>query len=229
MRRTMRLKLKATSFVRSSVRWRYGWTHPMIYGKSDAEDESFFSDETQVDPGNSEALQSLASVRLSQQRPDEAKQCLEQAWSAWKDLDLEDPKVPPVSTRLSIVKLFLELSLYAPALLVLQGIMAADDQDVEAWYLEGWCFFIMSEQAQENGGTLDDLTWQELARDSRDCLETCRVLHTTQEHSDEPILEHVEELITKLEAQGITPTPAEEDEGGEWEDVASEDSDVEMQ
>ena len=144
-----------------------------------------------MDPGNSEALQSLASVRLSQQRPDEAKQCLEQAWSAWKDLDLgmydayirirtdipsEDPKVPPVSTRLSIVKLFLELSLYAPALLVLQGIMAADDQDVEAWYLEGWCFFIMSEQAQENGGTLDDLTWQELARDSRDCLETCRVV-----------------------------------------------------
>lgn len=130
-------------------------------------------------------------MRLSQQRPDEAKQCLEQAWSAWKDLDLgmcraymesglmvslEDPKVPPVSTRLSIVKLFLELSLYAPALLVLQGIMAADDQDVEAWYLEGWCFFIMSEQAQENGGTLDDLTWQELARDSRDCLETCRVV-----------------------------------------------------
>ena len=54
--------------------------------------------------------------------------------------------------------------------------MAADDQDVEAWYLEGWCFFIMTEQAQENGGTLDDLTWQELARDSRDCLETCRVV-----------------------------------------------------
>lgn len=84
--------------------------------------------------------------------------------------------MPPVSTRLSIIKLFLELSLYAPALLVLQGIMAADDQDVEAWYLEGWCFFIMTEQAQENGGTLDDLTWQELARDSRDCLETCRVV-----------------------------------------------------
>jgi hypothetical protein len=41
-----------------------------------------------TDPGNAEALQALASVRMSQQRPDEAKQCLEQAWSAWKDLDL---------------------------------------------------------------------------------------------------------------------------------------------
>ena len=42
----------------------------------------------QTDPGNPEALQTLASVRMSQSRPDDAKQCLEQAWSTWKDLDL---------------------------------------------------------------------------------------------------------------------------------------------
>ncbi len=80
----------------------------MIYGKCGDDIQDFFSDmyytsfapeaestceellkfALQVDPGNSEALQSLASVRLSQQRPDEAKQCLEQAWSGWKDLDL---------------------------------------------------------------------------------------------------------------------------------------------
>ena len=41
----------------------------------------------QVDSGNSEALQALASVRLSQQRPDEAKQFLEQAWTQWKDFE----------------------------------------------------------------------------------------------------------------------------------------------
>lgn len=54
--------------------------------------------------------------------------------------------------------------------------MASDDQEVEAWYLEGWCFFLMAEQAQENGGKLDDLTWEELARDARDCLETCQMV-----------------------------------------------------
>ena len=42
----------------------------------------------ETDPGHPEALQALASVRMSQQRPEEAKQCLEQAWTAWKDLDL---------------------------------------------------------------------------------------------------------------------------------------------
>ncbi|RPD60083.1 TPR-like protein [Lentinus tigrinus ALCF2SS1-7] len=186
----------------------------------------------QTDPGNTEALQALASVRMSQQRPDDAKVCLEQAWSQWKDLELDDPRLPPIPSRLAIVKLFLELSLYTPALLVLQGIMATDDQEVEAWYLEGWCFFLMAEQAQENGGKLDELTWEELARDARDCLETCQMLHTNQEHPDAPLLEHVRELIAKLELLGIHPSPEGEgdDDGDGWEDVedSDDDGDVEM-
>jgi hypothetical protein len=54
--------------------------------------------------------------------------------------------------------------------------MASDDQDVEAWYLEGWCFFLMAEQAKENGGKLEDLGWEDLVRDARDCLETCHTV-----------------------------------------------------
>jgi len=63
--------------------------------------------------------------------------------------------------------------------MVLQGIMASDDEEVEAWYLEGWCFFLMAEQAREHGGKkLDELTWEELARDSRDCLEACKTVRS---------------------------------------------------
>ncbi|KAH9850375.1 hypothetical protein C2E23DRAFT_836255 [Lenzites betulinus] len=185
----------------------------------------------QTDPGNTEALQTFASVRMSQQRPDEAKAYLEQAWSQWKDLDLDDSRLPPIPSRLALVKLFLELGLYTPALLVLQGIMATDDQEVEAWYLEGWCFFMMAEQAQENGGKLDELTWEELARDSRDCLETCQTLHINQEHPDKPLLEHARELIAKLESLGIQPSPEQDGSDGEgWEDTegSDEDEDVEM-
>ncbi|EKM58296.1 uncharacterized protein PHACADRAFT_26810 [Phanerochaete carnosa HHB-10118-sp] len=198
----------------------------------------------QADPGNTEALQALASVRLSQQRPDEAKQCLEQAWTQWKDLEpallsphtfADDHRLPPIPTRLALVKMFLELELFEPALLVLSGIMAFDDQEVEAWYLEGWCFFLMAEQAQENGGTLQELAWEQLARDARDCLETCKMLHESQEHPDTPLLEHAKELIAKLESQGVQPSPEgggdEDDEDGEggWENVdGDEDEDVEM-
>jgi hypothetical protein len=91
---------------------------------------------------------------------------------------IDDPKVPPIESRLALVKLFLELSLYAPALLVLHGVMSSDDQEVEAWYLEGWCYFLMAEQAKENGGTLDDLSWEDLAKDSRDRLETCQMVQS---------------------------------------------------
>lgn len=85
----------------------------------------------------------------------------------------DDPKLPPIGTRLSLVKLFLEVSLFSPALLVLQGVMAVDDQEVEAWYLEGWCFFLMAEQSKETGEKVEELSWQELAQDARDCLDTC--------------------------------------------------------
>lgn len=85
--------------------------------------------------------------------------------------------MPSIAARLVLVKLFIELSSYTPALLVLHGIMSSDDQEVEAWYLEGWCFYLMSEQAQESGGSIDGLTWQELAKDSRDCLEACQVVN----------------------------------------------------
>jgi hypothetical protein len=50
--------------------------------------EDLLSLALQTDPENPEALQALASVRMSQQRPDDAKSCLERAWSAWKNLEL---------------------------------------------------------------------------------------------------------------------------------------------
>ncbi|OCH94383.1 TPR-like protein [Obba rivulosa] len=194
--------------------------------------ENLLNTALQVDPGNAEALQTLASVRLSQQRPDDAKACLEQAWTAWKDLDLDDPRLPLIPTRLALVKLFLELELYTPALLVLQGVMASDDQEVEAWYLEGWCFFLMAEEAREKGEPLDGLAWEELARDARDCLETCQMLHVNEEYPDAPLLNHAKELIEKLEALGIHQSPPGEDEedGEDWEDAdgSDEDEDVEM-
>lgn len=166
---------------------------------------------------------------------------------------VDDPKVPSIPVRLSLVKLFLELSLFNPALLTLQGIMASDDQEVEAWYLEGWAFYLMAELAHESpNGKLEGegLTWEELAQDARDCLETCKnvgvikvafirwtltdtiQLHVAQEHGDGPILEHVNELVDSLEAKGIKPTPEDEQDDDGWEDADADsedgDGDVDM-
>ncbi|KAF8588289.1 TPR-like protein [Ramaria rubella] len=186
----------------------------------------------QTDPTSCEALQTLASVRMSQKRPEEAQECAERAWEAWKDLDPDSTAMPSLPVRLSLTRLFLELSLFAHALSILSGVLAADDQEVEAWYLEGWCFYLMAEQARETEANVEGLTWEELARDARACLDTCQMLHQGQEHSDELILQHVREIISELTAAGVGPSPESEtvDEGGDeddtWED---EEGDVEME
>jgi hypothetical protein len=158
---------------------------------------------------------------------------------------VDDAQVPAVPARLSLTRLFLELAMYKEALCVLTGIIMTDDQEVEAWYLEGWCFMLMGEDAKEKGIKVEDLSWDELARDARDCLETCRhvspnpstdclsliclQLHESQNHPDTALLQHVQELVSQLAALGIE-SRNDEDQGGEWEDVTdSEDDDVEME
>ena len=157
---------------------------------------------------------------------------------------VDDAQVPAVPARLSLVRLFLELVMYKEALSVLTCIIMTDDQEVEAWYLEGWCFMLMGEDAKEKGIKVEDLSWDELARDAFDCLETCKhvcptpppptildflfslQLHESQNHPDTALLQHVQELISQLAALGIEPR----DEGGEWENVSdSEEEDVEME
>ena len=53
-------------------------------------------------------------------------------------------------------------------------------------------------------------------------------LHRNQEHPDEPMLEHIKELIAKLDSLGISASPLEDvpDEEGDEEDWESDDGSV---
>ena len=216
--------------------------------EDDAEEQctSLLNVALETDPQNVEALHCLGSVRMSQQRPAEALELAYRAWAPWKNLQSDDISLPPLAGRLSLTRLFIELSQFTSALIILQGIMASDDQDVEAWYLEGWCFYLMGQQKKE-GRSLDgaeDLSWEDLHRDARDCLETCKTvssvilyafsfislnmnrttkLHESLDHPDDQILSHTKELIQELEANGITPSPEGEEPDGvdedDWDDV----------
>jgi len=57
---------------------------------------------------------------------------------------------------------------------VLQAVFAADDEEVEAWYLQGWCFVLMGEHIKASSEPIKDLDLGELAQDARDCLDTCQ-------------------------------------------------------
>lgn len=141
---------------------------------------------------------------------------------------VDDPALPPLQTRIALAKIFLELELYVPALEVIQGILAADDTDAEAWYLDGWAHFLIAEVSHEAGQE----GWEDEAREARDSLESCLALHVAQDHPDLPLREHARELVAKLEALGIKPSPDGEDEGEgeEWEDEdGSEDGDGDVE
>jgi len=198
--------------------------------------DSLLSTALQIDPHNLEALQSLASVRLSQEKPEEALAALRTFPPSLPDTPLARNQVLvatlPLPVRLVRAKLLLECSAYHDALDVLEGVLASDDTSVEGWYLMGWGWWLEAERRKEGGEIegSDGLTWEDIARDSRDCLETCRTLHQLQADPDTPILEHVQELLGTLDALGILPSPAEDDEeanGDDWEDL-SDDEDVEM-
>jgi len=212
--------------------------------EAESQCETYLNIALQLDPNSPEALQSLASVRMSQSRPEEAKELVGKAWRIWKDLAEDDARSASPAVLLSLTRIFIELALYDTALEILQVVFAVDDEEVEGWYLQGWCFVLMAEQARESGVKMKigggdgadeeaELGWEELARDARDCLETCRNLHRIQEHGDGALLEHVEELISDLEKAGVHPSAPDAAEAasgdGEEEDGwTDEDEDVEM-
>ncbi len=120
----------------------------------------------QIEEGNLEALQCLASVRMSQQRSEDARGLVKQVWNGWKAVEggqssafstlcdtscflkmiYAHPRHP--SSSLSHV-CFIELAEYKDALDVLQVALQVDEEDVEAWYLRGWCFVLMAQLAKE--------------------------------------------------------------------------------
>ncbi len=53
-------------------------------------------------------------------------------------------------------------------------------------------------------------------------------LHRNQEHPDEPMLEHIKELIAQLDSMGISASPLEDgpDEEGDEDDWESDDGSI---
>ncbi|KAH6559977.1 hypothetical protein BASA50_006642 [Batrachochytrium salamandrivorans] len=106
-------------------------------------------------PTNPEVYQTLASVRLSQSRPAEARVCLEKSMDLWytepkEDAPLvADPAWIGYPLRVSLAKLLMEVELNERALVVLQTCQVEDDEDAEIWYLYGWCYLQLSSSHAE--------------------------------------------------------------------------------
>jgi tetratricopeptide (TPR) repeat protein len=172
-----------------------------------------------IAPNNPEPLQTLASIRISQQRVDDAKAALTRSLDLWRDIEPDDPKIPDYSTRISLSRLLMEAGMEDDAVEVLERLVAENDGSVEAWYLGGWCLQLLAGKQKEKGV---EKTAMSLMRASREWLENCLKLYALIEYEDERLKEHAEELLSELNGV-LGPSTGEEDE--EWEEDDGDDDD----
>ncbi|TPX57156.1 hypothetical protein PhCBS80983_g04006 [Powellomyces hirtus] len=124
---------------------------------AEAQCEALTHRATTADPSNPEAHLVLASMRLSQCRPDDAIASISTSMDLWfsppsssassssasSSPPSQPQPQPPYPARINLVKILLELSLHDRALAVLRTLEEENDEDPEAWYLYGWCLYRM--------------------------------------------------------------------------------------
>ncbi|EAW24926.1 ACL4 family protein [Aspergillus fischeri NRRL 181] len=207
--------------------------------EEDAENqcESLITEALLVDPQAPEVLQTLASIRISQLRQDDARAALSRSLELWKDLPPEDPKVPEFATRVSLARLLMEVAMELEALEVLERLILEDDQSVEAWYLGGWCLYLLAEKRQapkdaEAEASPESQRQASLVA-SREWLKQSLTLYDLVQYEDERLKEHALELVEEMNKEigedmedDSNAEDAEGEEGeGDWEDEIEDESD----
>ncbi|KAI8324148.1 TPR-like protein [Martensiomyces pterosporus] len=194
--------------------------------------EEFLECAAKVDPECPEVFQTMASVRLSQNRPEDARECVSRSMSIWANKDQNDPsQIPSYDNRLALVRLLLELDQKDEALEMLERLQKEDDENVDMWYLYGWTYHLQSEEAADNEADKNDILGS-----ARECFKKAIKMASIQEYEDEGLVAHATDLIKAINV--VVPAGDDEDEDEmnaqadglneqEWEDIVSDD-DVEM-
>lgn len=171
-----------------------------------------------VCPESPTVLQTVASVRISEVRIDEARSALTRSMQVWKHLPADDVHVPDFATRISLTRLLLEVEMESEAIDVVDQLVQDDDESVEALYLGAWSRSLLHEKSQS----------EDTASESRDWFRRCLRLYTSLGYEDEKLRQHAVEVIARLdEILGTSTTGEEEedeaDDDGEKEDQKDDD------
>ncbi|KAL8667392.1 MAG: hypothetical protein Q9202_000608 [Teloschistes flavicans] len=193
--------------------------------------ESLITEAMLVAPECPEPLQTLASVRISQTRMDEAMKALVESIEIWKDSPAGDESVPNFPTRISLARLLMEVGMEDDALEVLERLVEEDDTSVEAWYLGGWCQYLVMEKGKiASFSVVESATKNDLEGSasraalisSRDWLSNSLRLFEQQDYEDERLREHALELVQGLDADLGDAIEEEEEDGVDDDDWESE-------
>ncbi|KKP01206.1 hypothetical protein THAR02_06688 [Trichoderma harzianum] len=206
--------------------------------ETDAEQrcEALITEAMLIAPEYPETWQTVANVRISQERLDEARTALKRSLELWQDLPPEHPSVPEFPTRVSLARLLMETELEEQALSVLERLVTDDDSSVEVWYLGGWCLYVAGEKLREakpqQNGTEDSASeeWKATWGYARKWLTQSLKLYELQEYEDDRLGEHAVELMQSINKELGEPPEGEDEE--EWSGISDdedEDDDEEMQ
>ncbi|XP_077382383.1 uncharacterized protein LOC144021951 [Festucalex cinctus] len=178
--------------------------------------KEFIERALQYHPGNPEGLQLMASYLFSTEKNQEGKEYLLKSVRLWlpaqnqteASSSLEDDmqnQIPPYESRITTAKLLVESEEYEMAVEVLEGLLEEDDEVVQVWYLSGWVCYLQLERAKElqerEGRTLTEVEEEErsaLKEAARLHLTKAKKLHSKLRCDDQPMLEHVEQLLGEL-------------------------------
>lgn len=206
---------------------------------AEARCEALITEATMLAPELPDAWQTVANVRVSQSRRDDAVAALERSMALWTALEPEDPGVPPFPSRVSLTRLLIECDLQQKAVDVCERLVLDDDGSVEAWYLGGMAHYTLGEKGKSeasdtkngNNSTEAKDSWKKEWVRARQWLSQCLLLFEAQDYEDERLGEHAKELLATVNAEvGDLPDEDEDDEDGAgWEDVDEDgDEDDEM-
>lgn len=180
------------------------------------------------DHDNPEALQLMASFMFSAERNQEGKEYLLRSVGAWlpavkqrgAEEQLAQNDVPPYECRITSAKLLMESEEYEMAVDVLECLLEEDDEVVQVWYLSGWVCYLQMERAREQRAREEREASEEereeceaLREAARSYLTRAKKLYSKLRCDDQPMLEHVEQLLSEL--------------GGEKDDEEDDDDDNE--
>ena len=193
--------------------------------------EALVTEATMVAPTFAEPWQTLANVRISQQRLDDAKAALKRSLELWQNLPPENDVVPDFPTKVSLARLLLETDMDVEAMEVLERLVGEDDTSVEVWYLGGWGLYVMGEKQKSGELKVDNEDgegWKISWISSRQWLNHSLRLFEQQDYEDERLGAHAKELLASINSELGEAEAGQDEDGEEWEDEDATDEDEEM-
>ncbi|EPE09214.1 tpr domain-containing protein [Ophiostoma piceae UAMH 11346] len=192
--------------------------------------EQLTTEATMVEPRSSEAWQTLANVRISQSREDEARTALQRSLDLWEELPADHPAIPAFSVRVSLARMLMTVGWLAKSIDVTTQLLRDDEQSVEVWYLAGYANYLLGQEQKEEAAKdaqKPQEKWKITWTEARRCLGRCLRRFQQQQYEDERLGEHANELMQELVATVGEPSQKELDEEDyeeedEWEDDEDE-------